>query len=113
VAAPPYTFGDKDPASVDEPFTFDLTGWLNSPITIPGTVYAITGQVVASATPSDLTVSRVVYSGPYVTVYCSGGTHGVKYTLYINVERIDQFGNLSGPVTVGATIHCVTPVAPQ
>lgn len=113
MAAPPYTFGDKDPASQNEGFTFDLGGWLNAPITVPGVVWEISGVVTASATPSDLTVNSVVYSGQYVTVYVSGGTAGVTYTLYINVTRTSQFGVQEGPVRIGATIKCVTPVAPQ
>jgi hypothetical protein len=113
VSSPPYTFGDKDPASNNEGFSFDLGGWLNSPIAVPGTVWSISGVVTATASPNDLTVNNVVSDGRYVTVYLSGGTAGVTYTLYIHVNRINQFGSQEGPVTVGATIKCVTPVAPQ
>jgi hypothetical protein len=113
VSSPPYTFGDKDPGSNNEGFTFDLGRWLNSPVTRPGVVWSINGVVTASATPSGLTIGDVVYSNSYVTVYCSGGTAGVTYTLYIDVNRIDQFGAQEGPVRIGATIKCVTPVAPQ
>lgn len=113
MSSPPYTFGDKDPASNNEGFTFDLGTWLNSPICVPGTVWSIFGVVTATATPAGLTVNGVVSSGRYVTVYLSGGTAGVTYTLYIHVTRISQTGAQEGPVTIGATIRCVTPVAPQ
>lgn len=113
MSSPPYTFGDKDPGSNNEGFTFDLGAWLNDPITVPGVVWSISGVVTASATPSDMTLGNVVYFGQYVTVYVSGGTAGTTYTLYINVNRVNQFGVQEGPVRVGATIKCVTPVAPQ
>lgn len=113
MAAAPYAFGEKDPGSENDPFTFDLTSWLKSPVTVPGTVYTIVGVVTASVTPTDMHVGDTVYSGGYVTVYLSGGTEGVTYTIKIYVTRVDQNGNTSGPIPVGATITCVTPVAAQ
>lgn len=113
MAAAPYAFGEKDPASENDPFTFGLTSWLQSPVAAPGTVYTIIGAVTASVTPSDMQLGSVVYSGGYVTVYLTGGTEGVIYTLYIHVSRVDQNGNVSGPIAIGAQITCVSPVPAQ
>jgi len=113
MAYAPYSFGEKDPASQNDPFTFDLTAWLQNPVTVSGTVYQIVGAVTATATPAGLTIGSVVYFGGYVTVYLSGGVSGVTYTLYIHVTRADQGGNLDGPIAIGATVTCITPVPAQ
>lgn len=101
-----YRFGPKDPATATDPFTFDLSAWLVS----EDTTYTIVGSVTADATPSGLTIGAIVYSGPLITVYLSGGTAGVDYTLYVHVSAQDQDGNVRGPVAIGAIVPCTTPV---
>jgi hypothetical protein len=106
VAQNVYRFGPKDPATVNEPFTFDLTAWCRSK-------WTITCTVTCAVSPNDMTVDSVVYAGSFVTAYLSGGTAGVDYTVTINVPAVDTNGNSRGPVGIGAMVLCLSPVPAQ
>lgn len=98
-----YRFSPKDPATSNDPFTFDLTAWL-------GANWTITGSPTATVSPSGLTLGTVVSLGGLVTVYVSGGTVGTDYTLTIHVSAVDANSNTRGPVAIGAMVLCITPV---
>lgn len=98
-----YRFSPKDPATSNDPFTFDLTAWL-------GQGWILTGSPTATVSPSGLTIGPVITFGSFVTVYISGGTVGVDYALTIHVSAIDEDSNTRGPVAIAAMVLCTTPV---
>lgn len=75
---PVYSFDDKYASDTDA-FTFNLAAWL-------GDGDALSGTPTVTVTPSDATVANVVMSGSLVTVWISGGTAGVTYTIELEAR---------------------------
>lgn len=69
-------FPDRDPSD-NTPHTWDFSQWLGSSDVVQ--------SAVVTANPSDLLVSAPIVQAQTVTVWLSGGTAGVTYTVACQV----------------------------
>lgn len=70
---PIYVFDDKYAGDTDG-FTFNLAAWL-------GDEDALAGTPAVTVTPTGVTITDIVVAGSLVTIWISGGTATITYTI--------------------------------